>query len=127
MPRRTAGRRYPHATTDAREHDHRMCLVVQAIADRATAGDEPWGTRHDMPVLPDEATAKKVRSRMHTTKFCRGLERRFGELMSVKCEIEPAAKGWLVWVKVWPRSLARAEITRRVSAGEQLHYNPYGR
>lgn len=125
MARKTAGYRYPHATTDAREHDHRMCLVVQAIADRATAGTEPWGTRHPMPLVPTQEIAKKTRARMHNAKFCRQLEQRYGELMSVKCDYEPSGDRWQIWVQVWPRSVARAEITRRVRAGEGLAYNPY--
>lgn len=125
MPRKQAGYRYPHVTTDAREHDHRMCKVIEVIADRVLAGTEEWGVPHAMPPVPDEATAKKTRSRFFTAKFCKILERRYGELMSVRCEYELTGAGYVVTVQVWPRSVARAEITRRVSAGEKLAYNPY--
>jgi hypothetical protein len=124
MPRTTAGRGYPHATTQAREHDHRVCAIVEKIADRVTAGAEQWGVIHPMPPVPDEATARKMRSRFFTAKFCKILGRKYGELMSVRCEYQQAANGWVLTVQVWPRSVARAEITRRVRDGEELHYNP---
>lgn len=125
MARKTAGRRYPHATTDAREHDHRMCKVVEAIADRVTAGQEEWGIVHPMPPVGDEATAKSIRARLFRAKFCTALKKKYGELMSVRCEYELTELGYVISVQVWPRSVARAEITRRVNAGEKLHYNPF--
>src|SRR5215469_10020983 len=101
MGRKTAGYRYPHATTDAREHDHRMCRVVEVIADRVLAGTEQWGIIHPMPPVGDETTAKRTRARFFNAKFCRQLERKYGELMSVRCEYELTEAGYVVSVQVW--------------------------
>jgi hypothetical protein len=125
MPRKTAGYRYPHATTAARSHDHGMCRVIEAIADRVLAGREDWGTPHPMPPVSDEATARRLRARLFGTKRCRQIEQRYGEPMSVRCEYELTGNGYVLTVQVWPRSAGRAEIARRMKRGEPLAYNPY--
>lgn len=124
MPRTTAGRKYPYVTTDARQHNHRMCPVVQVIADRVTAGAEEWGVLHPMPPVPSETIAREIRAAFYAAKYCRQLAARYGDKISVKSEFDQQPDGtYTVWVKVWTRTIARQEIARRVAAGEPLAYN----
>lgn len=123
MPRVTAGRRYPHATTDARPHNHRFCPVIGKIADSVRAGAEEWGTPHEWPV-PSETIADEVKRAFYAARYCAQLGRRFGEMMSIQAGYRPReGGGYYVWVRVWPRSIARKEMARRVKAGEPLAYN----
>lgn len=133
MPRKTAGKRYPFATTDARPHDHSLCRVVGKIAERAARGDEPWGTVHRMPPVPGEEQAADIRRRLFLGRDCKALARQHGEL-SVQVRYlgedgeagnSPARRpeGYVLAVAVWPRDRGKAEIARRVNDGESLHYN----
>lgn len=123
MPRTQAGKRYPHITTAAKPHDHSMCGVVEVIAERVAGRLEPWGTLHYMPPLPSETAAKKVKGSFYSARYCRKLTGKLGEPVSIQSDWEQQPTGYVVWVRVWPRSVAKAEITRRVQAGEELHYN----
>jgi hypothetical protein len=136
VPRKTAGRKYPHVTTDAKPHNHQFCPVVSKIVELAAAGDEEWGTIHEWHVTA-ETDAKNARTGFYAARYCRSITARLGEPVSVQANYEPddpmwkAGKGksaalpttWRVWVRVWPRSVAKKEIARRVKAGEQLAYN----
>lgn len=124
MARTRAGKRYPHVTTAAREHNHRMCPVVGKITERAAAGAEPWGTRHDMPPVPAEQTAREVKAAFYSARYCKQLMAATGEPLSIQSDFDQLGdKSYVVWVRVWPRSIAKAEIARRVNAGEPLAYN----
>ncbi len=122
MPRTTAGRRYPHVTTDARPHNHQFCPVVAEIVKAAAAGAEPWGTRHEWHVTTVDA-AKQARTGFYAARYCRGVRDQLGEPASIQSQAEQDGETWKVWVRVWPRSAARAEIARRVKDGEHLAYN----
>ena len=122
MPRTRAGRRYPHVTTEARPHNHQFCPVVSAIAAAAAKGDEPWGTRHEWHVTTEDA-ARSARTGFYAARYCKAVRGQLGEPASVQSQYEPDGETWKVWVRVWPRSAARAEIARRVKAGERLAYN----
>jgi len=123
VPRRQAGARYPHATTDAKPHNHRFCPVVAKIIDRVTEGGEPWGTRHEMPAVISEDEARKARTGFYAARYCRQLRNALGEPASIQSNYEPRGDAWIVWVRVWPRSVAKQEIARRVASGEPLAYN----
>ncbi len=122
MPRKTAGKRYPHATTDAREHNHQFCPVVSAIASSVSDGAEPWGTRHEWHVTTEDA-AKKAKAGFYAARYCKAITRQLGEPVSIQSNYQPDGETWTVWVRAWPRSVARAEIARRVKDGERLAYN----
>lgn len=101
-----------------------MCPVVQAIADRATAGTEEWGTQHAMPPVGSETLARQIKTGFFAARYCRQLTKRYGEPLSISSDgYEGAGGTWVVWVRVWPRSVAKKEIARRVKAGEPLAYN----
>jgi hypothetical protein len=122
VPRQTAGRNFAHVTTQAKPHNHQMCPVVAAIARTAAAGGEAWGTRHEWTVRTGDIARDTMRG-FYAAKRCREIRAEFGEDMSVQSSVEESGQAWKVWVRVWPRSVARAEIARRVRDGEQLHYN----
>ena len=122
MARKQAGRGYPHISSTARPHNHRMCPVIAEIARAAYAGHEPWGTRHEWTVRTEQL-AKDAKTGFYAAKRCGQLKNEFGEYISVQTDIEPHGDAWKVWVKTWPRSVAKAEIARRVEAGEPLAYN----
>jgi hypothetical protein len=135
MPRKGAGYKYPHITTAARVHDHTMCPVTSAIAEAARAGDEPWGTEHDMPIMAVDADkAIEIRRKLFTAKDCKRLAAVHGALsVSVTwrtpeggLQNSPPVRlegGYQLVVRVWAKSIAKAEIQRRVEAGEPLAYN----
>lgn len=124
MARQRAGKRYPHITTAAKPHNHRMCGVVRVIGDRAAAELEPWGHRHDMPAVATETIANEAKQAFYAARYCRGLAKHFGEPVSIQSNVERiSATQYVVWVRVWPRSVAKAEIVRRVQAKEPLAYN----
>jgi hypothetical protein len=111
-------------TTAAKPHNHRMCPVIEVIADRVAAGAEPWGTRHDMPPVPGESAAREIKQAFYSARYCKQLTSKLGEPLSVQCDFGRIGdKSYQVWVRVWPRSVAKAEIARRVNAGEPLAYN----
>lgn len=124
MARQRAGKRYPHITTDAKPHNHRMCPVVLVIGDRAAAGAEPWGHRHDMPPVPSSSAASEIKQAFYSARYCRKLTAHFGEPLSIQSNVDRIGDtAYVVWVRVWPRSVAKAEIVRRVQANEALAYN----
>jgi hypothetical protein len=101
-----------------------MCPVVLVVGDRAAAGLEPWGHRHDMPPVQSETTANEIKQAFYAARYCRKLGAHFGEPLSVQSNIERLGPtSYVVWVRVWPRSVAKAEIVRRVQAREPLAYN----
>lgn len=134
MARKTAGYRYPHATTDARQHDHTWCPVIGKIADRVAAGTEPWGIPHPMPPIAGEPDAARIRQGLFRGRSCRQVTSKHGQLsVSVmyryadgtegnKPDLGPGGRYVLV-VRVWDRKTAKREMARRVKNGEQLHYN----
>lgn len=121
--RRPAGADYPHATTDAREPDHRYCPVLEHIRQRVIAGKEPWGKLQVMPPVPDRETATDAekglyRARNHTGRTCGP------DQLSVKVfKAENTDGTWAISFQVWDRATAKAHIAARVQAGEQLPYN----
>ena len=122
--KRPAGRRYPHATTDAREHDHRWCPVAGAVAQRAMAGKEDWGTRHDYPAVRSEAEARDIKNGLYRARSCRALRAEGIPVLSVQADYDRMEDGtFRPWLRVWTKEAGRAEIIRRVKAGEPLHYN----
>ena len=125
MPRKTAGRKYPFTTTAAKEHNHTMCPVVEAIARKVVAGDEAWGTLHTWNVV-SEADAKAAVKGFYAARYCKELKGITGEWMSIRAsyEIDQDGETYVVRLQVWPRSVARAEIVRRIQDGEPLAYNP---
>lgn len=135
MPRRGAGYRYPHATTDAREHACRMCTVIGLIAAKARDGAEEWGTLHQLPPLDSGPQARKIRNQLFDGRTCKKNTNVHGELsVSVKylnpdgTHTDSSAltdHGYVLVVRVWPKDTGRKEITRRVSRGESLAFNPY--
>lgn len=137
MPRTTAGHKYPHVTTDAKEHDHAMCKVVEVIAARAAAGQEPWGTVHPMPPVTDATQAHQVRNKLFGGRRCSALATRFGTIsVSVRYrqpdgtwqnKRTPVNGAYVLGVAVYLRDAARAEIVGRVNRGEPLAFNHYRR
>lgn len=123
MPRTTPGYRYPHATTAAKPHNHQFCPVVSAIAQRVAAGGEEWGTVHRMPAVADEQTAKDAKTGFYAARYCKAVRELIGEPASIQAGYDADGETFTPWVRVWPRSVAKAEIARRVRDGEGLHYN----
>jgi hypothetical protein len=135
MPRTRAGYKFPHVTTQAKEHDHALCKVVEAVAARAAAGHEEWGTVHLMPPVDDGGRAKAVRNKIFGARNCAVLAGRFGELSvsvrylhpdgSLSNTQAPVSGAYRLAVAVYLRDAARAEIIGRVRRGEPLAFNPY--
>lgn len=134
MPRTRAGYKFPHVTTQAREHDHALCKVVEVIAARAAAGQEDWGTVHAMPGVADAGQVHSVRMRLFNARRCKILAGRFGQI-SVSVRYQQPDGTWenkrtpvngvhVLGVAVYLRDAARAEIIGRVRRGDQLDYNP---
>lgn len=136
MPRTRAGRRYPYATTDARQHDHTYCPVVSAIAERVEQGAEDWGTPHPLPLPPDttEDQARRIRRGVFLGRSCKRNTARYGGLsVSAKWRLDDGTEvngspvrssdGYVLVVRVWSRAAGKQEMARRVSAGQPLHYN----
>src|SRR6266700_6055308 len=125
MGQRPAGARYPHATTDVRDADHRFCPVLDAVRRRVEAGKETWGVPHPMPPVPDEAAARDAVAGLYRARNHTGLKR--GPCgprpLSVRATCAPGSDGWIVTVQVWDRATAKREIARRVHDGETLAYN----
>lgn len=135
MARKTAGYRYPHATTAARQHDHSMCAVAETIAARAEAGAEEWGTPHRLPPVGDPAEAHRIRNRLFAAKQCKRVQKAHG-MLSIAVHYltdgeeltntrTATGRGHILVIRVWPIAHGRARITERVEAGEQLDYNPW--
>lgn len=133
MARKTAGARYPHASSTARQHDHQWCPVVGAVAERVAAGAEDWGTPHNLPPLPATEDAVRIRQGIFRGRDCAQLKKQHGELsVSVtyrgddgELHNQPVLNNgkYVLVVRVWSRDIAKKEITRRVASGEGLHYN----
>lgn len=125
MARTRAGKTYPYTTTDARQHDHRFCGVVQAIVARARAGQEEWGTVHPMPAvtsaaIADEAKRGLYRARKHGYSVRAVVVGPGGQLAAGG--IVPADQ-YVVELQVWSRAAAREYIVQKVQSGESLAYN----
>lgn len=115
MPRRSAGARYPHATTYARTHDHRFCPVVAVIAAQAKAGAEPWGTLHALDPVPAEAIAAEA---------VKGLYRARRHGYSIRARYALNGDGvYVITVQVWTREMGKQNVISRATAGERLPYN----
>lgn len=129
MAKRPAGRRYPHVTTAAKEHDHRWCPVVGAVARRAVAGQEQWGVRHDLPAVGELTNdsgsgALDIKRGLYRARSCRQLRGEGLPLLSIQADYEQLSDGtYRPWVRVFDRAQAKKEIVRRVSSGEPLAYN----
>lgn len=122
--KRPAGSRYPHVTVTAKEHDHQWCPVIGALARRAMDGKEQWGTRHNFPVVETQAEADAIRHGFYRARGCSTLRREGLPEISVKAEYDTLDDGtYRPWAQVYLRSMAKAEIARRVAAGEPLAYN----
>lgn len=125
MARTRPGRKYPYTTTDARQHDHRFCDVVAAIAARAQAGQEEWGTVHPMPPVPSLSTADDAkrgiyRARKHGYSV-RAVVLGPGDELPAGGQV-PAGQ-YVVTVQVWTRTAAKGYIASKVQAGQRLAYN----
>jgi|SRR5579862_1659847 len=124
MGKRPAGKRYPHATTDAKEHDHQYCPVAGAIARQALAGKEQWGTRHDFRPVDDQEKAEEIRLGFYRARNCAILRQEGLPEISVRAEYDTLGDGtFRPWIQVFLRAQAKKEIVRRVSSGEPLAYN----
>jgi hypothetical protein len=127
MGERPAGYRYPHATTDARDADHRFCPVLEAVRARVGRGAEDWGkiqnvsARLPTPAAADDVMRGLYRARNHTGKK-RGACG--GQALSVQAGYYDNTDGtFSVWFRVWDRATAKKYLAARVQAGEQLAYN----
>lgn len=130
MASRPAGARYPFATTDVRDADHRFCPVLDAVRHRVASGREQWGVRHDMPERLTEAEAQEAKRGLYRARNHTGLKRDAcgPTALSVRADYDANPDGtFSVWFQVWSRREAKREITRRVANGEQLAYNPLRR
>lgn len=137
MPRTTAGHRYPHISSTARVHDHRVCAaVVEKIIKAVAAGREPWGTVHRLPVVADEQAAQNLRNRVFGGKWCGQLEDRYGTQHSISVKYElpdgqltdrrvPQADGYHLVAIIWgPVDVGRRKVITDARAGKPLAYNP---
>lgn len=137
MPRNTYGRRYPHATTEARKHNCVMCHIVGMIAERAASGAEEWGTPHQMPALAShtEHEAEQIRDQLFLGRSCRKNKKHAGALSVSVTYLTPDGQlvnspparrdeGYVLVVRVWTRDAAYAEMSRRADAGVPFAYNP---
>jgi hypothetical protein len=135
MPRTSAGKAYPHITTDAKKHECRLCDVIGKIAERARSGEEKWGTEHDMPLLSrSESEIAEIRRQLFAARYCRRLALVHGTLSVSVTYRGPDGSlinsppvrlegGYQLVVRVWSREQSKKEIVRRVAAGESLAYN----
>lgn len=124
MAKRPAGKRYPHATTAARPHDHRWCPVAGAIAQRAVDGKEQWGVLHEFPPVGDEETAADIKRGFYRARSCKELRAEGLPAISIQAGYEHLDDGtYRPWLRVFDRNQARHEIVRRVQSGEPLAYN----
>lgn len=133
MARKTAGARYPHASSTARQHDHRWCPVIGVIAERVADGAEDWGLEHVMPPIGSETRAVEIRQGLFRGRDCAKLKKAHGELsVSVTYRAPDGTlsqspvvtyQGYVLVVRVWPRVAGKKEVARRVTDGEALHYN----
>lgn len=133
MARKTAGARYPHASSTARQHDHQWCPVVGAVAALAVSGREAWGTEHALPPLPSADQAARIRQGLFRGRDCAKLKQQHGALsVAVGYRAEDGELrnqpvtvdgNYVLVVRVWSRDIAKQEIARRVKDGEGLHYN----
>ena len=123
---RPAGRRFPHATSSAREADHSFCPVLETVRQRVERGLEQWGTLHNMPAVAREAEARDAKNGLYRAARHTGRARGRcgeGEPLSVQAGYDRTAGGFAIWFRVFTRAQARAEIVRRVNSGESLAYN----
>jgi hypothetical protein len=133
MARKTAGAKYPHASSTARPHDHRWCPVVGAVVEQVKAGGEQWGQPHPLPPVASDILAVQIRQGLFRGRDCSDLKKKHGSLsVSVtyqgddgELHNKPVTSGgkYVLVVRVWDRKTAKQEIARRVGDGEQLHYN----
>lgn len=134
MPRQTAGHRFPHISSTARQHDHKMCVVVEKIIQRVEAGTEAWGTPHAMPPLADEMTAHATRNRIFNSRNCGQLADAHGQISvsvtyakpdgTLTNTRTPGNGGYVLVIRVYSREIGRQAIVNRVRNGQALAYNP---
>ncbi|HEX4788776.1 MAG TPA: hypothetical protein VH372_09970 [Actinospica sp.] len=133
MARKTAGAKYPHASSTARQHDHRWCPVVGAVAEQVKAGNEEWGTPHPLPPVASDLLAVQIRQGLFRGRDCAQLKKKHGTLSvavgyqradgTLSNKLVTSGGKYILVVRVWSRDIAKQEIARRVGDGEQLHYN----
>jgi hypothetical protein len=116
-------------TTEAKPHDHRWCPVAAAIARRAAAGREQWGTRHELGAVADVTNedgsgALDIKKGLYLARSCKRLRKEGLPLISIQADYDRLPDGtFRVWVRVFSRAGAKKEIVRRVNNGEPLAYN----
>lgn len=125
MARKTAGRKYPYATTAARPHDHVYCPAVQAFVARAKAGLDAWGQVHALPAVgtleqAERAKAGLYRARKHGYSIRARVIGPGGQLASGAAVADGQ---YVVELQVWTRAAAREYIAGEVQAGRPLAYN----
>jgi hypothetical protein len=120
---RPAGARYPHATTAAKQADHRFCAVLEHLRQDIRAGNRQWGELVELGQAADFEQARDAerglyRARSHTGRTCGD------EPLSIRVHKQPAADGsWSLWVQVWTRAAGQAHVASTVGAGQKLAYN----
>jgi len=99
-----------------KQPDRRFVPVLEALRDRIERGEEKWGELHRFPGLPTEDEARDAARGLYRARLKTGL--------SVQSGYDQLTDGtWSVRVRIWSRELGKAEITRRVEAGEPLAFN----
>jgi hypothetical protein len=138
VPRKGAGWKYPHITTQAKPHDHTMCPVIGQIATLARSGSEPWGTPHEIGPIPvTQAKITEIRNQLFHHKKCQRILAEHGALSASVTYRDPDGQlvnpgtappprlegGYVLVIQVWTRERGKANIASRVEAGEPLAFN----
>lgn len=96
--------------------DRRFVPVIDLYVQRIRDGHEKWGEQHFFPPVAAEEQARDAKAGLYRAGRHAGY--------SVQADYDRLEDGtYQVWVRVWTRAAARAEIIRRVGAGEELAYN----
>lgn len=100
---------------------------MAAVARRAAAGDEQWGTLHELQPVDSEQLAADIQRGLYRARTCPQLKAEGLPELSVQARYSTlhteAGTVYRPWVRVFTRAAAKAEIVRRVQAGESLAYN----
>jgi hypothetical protein len=87
-------------------------------------GKEEWGTRHDYPPVAEEAEALRAKNGLYVARACQILRAEGIPPLSIQAGYDRMEDGtFRPWLRVWTKAAGRAEIIRRVKAGEPLDYN----